>query len=88
MIDPIQLVNDERLRTVASSDRWSFVVFIAYANAGAPDLASLHWRQGLAFNLGVDIAVVPHIARRLVNAGLIDPETWAPIERSRSGDES
>lgn len=74
-----EAVDDEKLRLLAFEDRWHFVALLCCKATGFLDEPDHLTRRKVAIKLGVDLATLDEIARRLAEVGLIDRETLLPL---------
>jgi len=75
-----EAVDDEKLRLLDFGDRWQFVALLCLKSQGVLDEPSDPLlRRKVAVKLGVDMATLDEIARRLADVGLIDQESLQPV---------
>ena len=75
-----EAVDDEKLRLLAFEDRWHFVAILCCKNSEILDNNDPLLRRKVALKLGLDLATLDEVARRLSEVGLIDRETLQPLK--------
>lgn len=75
-----EITNDPRVKRLAAGDRWTYVVLLSLDDASPRGVASLH-QAAIDAALGLDYLAARSVIRRLAKAGLVDPDTGAPIGR-------
>lgn len=73
-----EMVDDEKLRLLSFEDRWHFVALLCCKTSGILDDAGPLMRRKVAVKLGLDVATLEEVARRLSEVELIDRETLQP----------
>jgi len=71
-------VDDEKLRLLAFEDRWHFFALLCCKSSGLLDSDAVLLRRKVAVKLGLDLATLDEVARRLDEVGLIDKQTLQP----------
>lgn len=86
-----EAVDDEKLRLLAFEDRWHFVAILCCKSKGILEDPSDLMRRKVAVKLGIDLATLEDVSRRLAEVGLIDQATLQPLkwdERQFNSDNS
>ena len=78
-----EIVDDEKLRLLAFEDRWHFIALLACKAAGIIGEAGPLMRRKVAVKLGLDVATLDEVVRRLSEVELIDAETLQPLAWER-----
>lgn len=83
------IIDDEKIRLIAFEDRWHYVALLALKSQGVLDDASPLRTRKIAIKLGVQLAELDEIKRRLREVGLIDdhfqPLGWAKRQFLKDG---
>jgi len=83
------IIDDEKIRLIAFEDRWHYVALLALKSQGVLDDASPLRTRKIAIKLGVQLAELDEIKRRLMEVGLIDadfqPVGWAKRQFLKDG---
>jgi hypothetical protein len=87
-----EAVDDEKLRLLAFEDRWHFVALLCLKASGVLDENSGEMlRRKVAIKLGLSLAELDSVAKRLADIKLIDRKTLQPLawdERQFASDTS
>jgi hypothetical protein len=75
-----EISNDPRVKRLAAGDRWAYIVLLSLDDSYPRGVASLQ-QAAIDAALGFDYLTARSAIRRLANAGLVDPDTGAPIGR-------
>ena len=75
-----ETVDDEKLRLLAFEDRWHFIAILCCKGKGILDEPNQNLvRRKVAVKLGLDLATMDEVARRLAEVGLVDAVSLQPI---------
>jgi hypothetical protein len=73
-----RMIDDEKMRVLAFEDRWHFVALCCMKGSGLIDDDSAVRDRKIAVKLGVQLADLENIKKRLIEVGLID-ESMSPL---------
>jgi hypothetical protein len=73
-----RMIDDEKMRLLAFEDRWHFVALCCMKGSGLIDDDSAIRDRKIAVKLGVQLADLENIKKRLIEVGLID-ESMSPL---------
>lgn len=73
-----EMVDDEKLRLLAFEDRWHFVALLCLKGQGVLDETGPLLFRKVAVKLGLTLAELEDVARRLSEVGLLDADTFQP----------
>ena len=87
-----EMIDDEKLGLLAFEDRWHFVALLCLKGKGVldsePDAEML--QRKVALKMGLAVAELEKVARRLARMGLVDKDTFQPMawdERQQQSDQ-
>jgi hypothetical protein len=75
-----EAIDDEKLRLLAFEDRWHFVALLCCKAQGFLDNGDLLMQRKVAVKLGITVATLEEVARRLSEVGLIHADTLQPLK--------
>jgi hypothetical protein len=73
-----EAVDDEKLSLLAFEDRWHFIALLCCKGQGILDAGGTLLMRKVAVKLGITVATLEEVARRLGEVELIDPATLQP----------
>lgn len=80
-----RMVDDEKLRLLAFEDRWHFVALCCLKGSGLLDDTSAMRDRKIAVKMGIQLADLENVKKRLIEVGLIDemmnPVAWDELQQ-------
>lgn len=73
-----EMVDDEKLRLLAFEDRWHFVALLCLKGQGVLDASDPLMKRKAAVKMGLTLAELEDVARRLSEVELLDVDTFQP----------